>query len=142
MHGLTTCWLPCKCKRVASNKRSELQTSHFHSTRRITAHLGLAEVYTRQSRERDAISELNEVIGVNPKNIAARVALAKILEAHGDIDGALKSYQELKNSHPEDTEAYLEISRLCEKPGEFSQALNELQSALKAVPKRRPLVFA
>jgi tetratricopeptide (TPR) repeat protein len=58
------------------------------------AHLGKAVIFFKQSRQADAVAELDRALQEKPRYAQARNFKADILFATGDMDGAKKTYSE------------------------------------------------
>ncbi|HEY9776524.1 MAG TPA: tetratricopeptide repeat protein [Planktothrix sp.] len=97
----------------------------------LTAYQGLAEIYMKQSRFDEAMTELNDALTINPDSVQTRLALARAMQSRGNSAAAIAQYEQVIRIKPEDSEAYLAIVSLRNGQGEYNMAIEQLQQAQK-----------
>jgi tetratricopeptide (TPR) repeat protein len=66
----------------------------------IGPHMNLAYLYTLMGQPKNTISELKEVLFLDPKNAEALDRLARLLLAQGEIDEGIKAIEQAEQSQP------------------------------------------
>jgi tetratricopeptide (TPR) repeat protein len=95
---------------MAERRIQDLEAQVKANPNVISTRLQLVGAYTAASRDADALTQLNEVIKVQPDSKTAHLARGDILRRQGNLDGAAKDYQAIvdimKGTEfaPEDTE--------------------------------------
>jgi tetratricopeptide (TPR) repeat protein len=105
---------------------------------------GLAELYFRTGRVRDAILTAQETIKRDPKNIAAHKLLGRVyLHSLGDmqngasqqvLDLAISEYKQISALDPTDIQSHLVLGQLYTVNHESQQAQQEFEAAQKIDP--------
>jgi tetratricopeptide (TPR) repeat protein len=67
----------------------------------VAVHMNLAFLYMLESAPEKTISELKEVVKLEPNNIEANYKLARLLLSRGHIDDAIEVSEKAKSSSPE-----------------------------------------
>ena len=106
---------------------------------------GLAELYVKTGRIRDAVLEAQDIIKRDPKNLEAHKLLGRIyLRSLGDMPGgngsdnvlklAIEQYQEIVKLEPDNVDDHLLLGRLYRLGSEMQKAEAELKTAVKLDP--------
>ena len=106
---------------------------------------GLAELYVKTGRIRDAVLEAQDIIKRDPKNLEAHKLLGRIyLRSLGDMPGgnssdnvlklAIEQYEEIVKIEPTSVDDRLLLGRLYRLNGDTQKAENELKTAVKIDP--------
>jgi len=106
---------------------------------------GLAELYVKTGRIRDAVLEAQDIIKRDPKNLEARKLLGRIyLRSLGDMPGgngsdnvlklAIEQYEEIVKLEPDNVDDHLLLGRLYRLGSEMQKAEAELKTAVKLDP--------
>jgi tetratricopeptide (TPR) repeat protein len=106
----------------------------------------LAEMYWKAHRERDAVTEAQEILKRNPDDVQTRRLLARIyLRSLGDLNSngagqsdvsakAIEQYKEIYRLDPSDTESALWLARLYRLRNDHDKAEEVLRGILKTEP--------
>jgi tetratricopeptide (TPR) repeat protein len=111
----------------------------------------LAEMYWKARRERDAITEAQEILKRDSNDVPTRRLLARIyIRSLGDMsanggqseiaDRAIEQYKEIYRLEPTDTESALWLARLYRLRNEHDKAEDVLRGILKSDPENEPAV--
>ena len=140
-------------EQVATYGRSELATKAIEEYRAaidadptseyLTA--GLAELYAKTGRIRDAVVEAQDIIKRDPKNLEARRLLGRIyLRSLGDMQGgsgsqsmmklAIEQYEQITLLQPDSVDDHLLLGRLYRLNNDLQKAENEFQTAVRLEP--------
>jgi tetratricopeptide (TPR) repeat protein len=140
-------------EQVATYGRSELATKAIEEYRAaidadptseyLTA--GLAELYAKTGRIRDAVVEAQDIIKRDPKNLEARRLLGRIyLRSLGDMQGgngsqsmmklAIEQYEKITVLQPDSVEDHLLLGRLYRLNNDLQKAENEFKTAVRLQP--------
>src|SRR3954471_2702986 len=103
---------------------------------------GLAELYVKTGRIRDAVLEAQDIIKRDPKNLEAHKLLGRIyLRSLGDMPGgsgsdnilklAVDQYEQITKLDPNSVDDHLLLGRLYRLGNEMQKAENELKTAIK-----------
>jgi tetratricopeptide (TPR) repeat protein len=106
---------------------------------------GLAELYARTGRIRDAVSEAQEILQRDPNNLEAHRLLGHIyLRSLGDMQGgsgsdsvlklAIQQYEEIVKLDPSSTEDHIMLGRLYHADNQIKKAEEEEKTAIKLAP--------
>ena len=106
---------------------------------------GLAELYVKTGRIRDAVLEAQDIIKRDPKNLEAHKLLGRIyLRSLGDMPGgngsdnvlklAIEQYEEIIKLEPDNVDDHLLLGRLYRLGSEMQKAEAELKTAVKLDP--------
>jgi tetratricopeptide (TPR) repeat protein len=106
---------------------------------------GLAELYVKTGRIRDAVLEAQDIIKRDPKNLEAHKLLGRIyLRSLGDMPGgnssdnvlklAIEQYEQIVKIEPTSVDDRLLLGRLYRLNGDTQKAENELKTAVKIDP--------
>jgi tetratricopeptide (TPR) repeat protein len=106
---------------------------------------GLAELYVKTGRIRDAVLEAQDIIKRDPKNLEAHKLLGRIyLRSLGDMPGgngsdnvlklAIEQYEEIVKLEPDNVDDHLLLGRLYRLSSEMQKAEAELKTAVKLDP--------
>ena len=106
---------------------------------------GLAELYARTGRIRDAVSEAQEILQRDPNNLEAHRLLGHIyLRSLGDMQGgsgsdsvlklAIQQYEEIVKLDPSSTEDHIMLGRLYHADNQIKKAEEEEKTAVKLAP--------
>src|SRR5580692_5629133 len=106
---------------------------------------GLAELYVKTGRIRDAVVEAQDIIKRDPKNLEAHKLLGRIyLRSLGDMPGgngsdnvlklAIEQYEQIVKIEPDGVDDHLLLGRLYRLNGDMQKAENELKIAVKLDP--------
>ena len=106
---------------------------------------GLAELYVKTGRIRDAVLEAQDIIKRDPNNLEAHKLLGRIyLRSLGDMPGgngsenvlklAIEQYQEIVKIEPENVDDHLLLGRLYRLNNDMQKAEAELKTAIKIDP--------
>jgi len=107
---------------------------------------GLAELYVKTGRIRDAVLEAQDIIKRDPNNIEARKLLGRIyLRSLGDMPGssngsdnvlklAIEQYEQIVKIEPDNVDDHLLLGRLYRLNNDLQKAENELKIAVKLDP--------
>jgi tetratricopeptide (TPR) repeat protein len=106
---------------------------------------GLAELYVKTGRIRDAVLEAQDIIKRDPNNLEAHKLLGRIyLRSLGDMPGgngsdnvlklAIEQYQQIVKLEPDDVDDHLLLGRLYRLDSDQQKAEDELKTAVKLDP--------
>src|ERR1700674_3979368 len=107
---------------------------------------GLAELYVKTGRIRDAVLQAQEIIKRDPNNLEAHKLLGRIyLRSLGDMPGngnasenvlklAIEPYEEIFKIEPNNVSDHLLLGRLYRLNNDLQKAENELKTAVKLDP--------
>ena len=106
---------------------------------------GLAELYVKTGRIRDAVLQAQEILKRDPSNLEARKLLGRIyLRSLGDMPGgngsenvlklAIEQYEQIVKIEPDNVDDHLLLGRLYRLNNDLSKAENELKIAVKLDP--------
>jgi tetratricopeptide (TPR) repeat protein len=140
-------------EQVATYGRSELATKAIEEYRAAidadptSAYLtsGLAELYAKTGRIRDAVVEAQDIIKHNPNNLEARRLLGRIyLRSLGDMQAgsgsesvlklAIDQYEQIIRLQPDSMDDHLLLGRLYRLNNDLQKAENEFKTAVKLQP--------
>ena len=106
---------------------------------------GLAELYAKTGRIRDAVVEAQDIIKKNPNNLEARRLLGRIyLRSLGDMQAgngsdsvlklAIEQYEQIVNLEPDSMDDHLLLGRLYRLNNDLQKAETEFKTAVKLQP--------
>jgi tetratricopeptide (TPR) repeat protein len=106
---------------------------------------GLAELYARTGRIRDAVSEAQDILKRDPQNLEAHRLLGHIyLRSLGDMQGgngsdnvlklAIEQYEQIIKLDPKSVDDHIMLGRLYHADNQMKKAQDEEQTALKLSP--------
>jgi tetratricopeptide (TPR) repeat protein len=106
---------------------------------------GLAELYARTGRIRDAVSEAQDILKRDPQNLEAHRLLGHIyLRSLGDMQGgsgsdsvlklAIQQYEEIVKLDPKSVDDHIMLGRLYHADNQLNKAEEEEKTALKLTP--------
>src|SRR6202142_2044127 len=106
---------------------------------------GLAELYAKTGRIRDAVVEAQDIIKKNPNNLEARRLLGRIyLRSLGDMQAgngsdsvlklAIEQYEQIVRLEPDSMEDHLLLGRLYRLNNDLQKAEGEFKTAVKLQP--------
>jgi tetratricopeptide (TPR) repeat protein len=106
---------------------------------------GLAELYVKTGRIRDAVLQAQEILKRDPNNLEARKLLGRIyLRSLGDMPGgngsenvlklAIEQYEQIVKIEPDNVDDHLLLGRLYRLNNDLTKAENELKIAVKLDP--------
>ncbi len=106
---------------------------------------GLAELYVKTGRIRDAVLEAQDIIKRDPKNLEAHKLLGRIyLRSLGDMPGgngsdnvlklAIEQYEQIVKIEPDNVDDHLLLGRLYRLNNDLQKAEAELKTAIKIDP--------
>jgi tetratricopeptide (TPR) repeat protein len=106
---------------------------------------GLAELYAKTGRIRDAVVEAQDIIKRNPNNLEARRLLGRIyLRSLGDMQAgsgsesvlklAIEQYEQIIRLQPDSMDDHLLLGRLYRLNNDLQKAENEFKTAVKLQP--------
>jgi tetratricopeptide (TPR) repeat protein len=140
-------------EQVATYGRSELANKAIEEYRAAidadptSAYLtsGLAELYAKTGRIRDAVVEAQDIIKHNPSNLEARRLLGRIyLRSLGDMQAgsgsesvlklAIEQYEQIVRLQPDSMDDHLLLGRLYRLNNDLQKAENEFKTAVKLTP--------
>ncbi|MGO8985929.1 MAG: tetratricopeptide repeat protein [Terriglobales bacterium] len=140
-------------EQVATYGRSELANKAIEEYRLAieadptSAYLtsGLAELYAKTGRIRDAVVEAQEIIKKNPNNLEARRLLGRIyLRSLGDMQSgsgsesvlklAIEQYEQIIRLQPDSMDDHLLLGRLYRLNNDLQKAEAEFKTAVKLQP--------
>lgn len=112
---------------------------------------GLAELYVKTGRIRDAVLEAQDIIKRDPKNLEAHKLLGRIyLRSLGDMPGgngsdnvlklAIEQYEEIVKLEPGNVDDHLLLGRLYRLGSDLQKAESELKTAVKLDPNSEEAV--
>jgi len=112
---------------------------------------GLAELYVKTGRIRDAVLEAQDIIKRDPKNLEAHKLLGRIyLRSLGDMPGgngsdnvlklAIEQYEEIVKLEPDNVDDHLLLGRLYRLSSEMQKAEAELKTAVQLDPSSEEAV--
>jgi len=113
---------------------------------------GLAELYVKTGRIRDAVLEAQDIIKRDPNNLEAHKLLGRIyLRSLGDMPGggngsenvlklAIEQYQQIVKIEPDNVDDHLLLGRLYRLDSDSQKAENELKTAVKLDPESEEAV--
>ncbi len=111
---------------------------------------GLAELYVKTGRIRDAVLECQDIIKRDPKNLEAHKLLGRIyLRSLGDMPGAgsdnvlklaIEQYEEIVKLQPDSVDDHLLLGRLYRLNNDQAKAEAELKTAIKLDPSSEEAV--
>src|SRR6202163_1806676 len=146
-------------EQVATYGRSELATKSIEEYRAAidadptSAYLtsGLAELYAKTGRIRDAVVEAQDIIKHNPNNLEARRLLGRIyLRSLGDMQAgsgsesvlklAIDQYEQIIRLQPDSMDDHLLLGRLYRLNNDLQKAENEFKTAVKLQPQSEEAV--
>jgi tetratricopeptide (TPR) repeat protein len=114
---------------------------------------GLAELYARSGRIRDAVSEAQDLLKRDPKNLEAHRLLGHIyLRSLGDMQGgsgsdnvlklAIEQYQEIVRLDPNSIDDHIMLGRLYHADNQLKKAEEEEKAAVKLAPDSEDAITA
>jgi tetratricopeptide (TPR) repeat protein len=114
---------------------------------------GLAELYSRTGRIRDAVSEAQEILKRDPQNLEAHRLLGHIyLRSLGDMQGgngsenvlklAIEQYQEIVRLDPKSVDDHMMLGRLYQADNQLPKAEAEEKTAVSLAPDSEDAVMA
>ena len=114
---------------------------------------GLAELYARTGRIRDAVSEAQDLLKRDPKNLEAHRLLGHIyLRSLGDMQGgsgsdnvlklAIEQYQEIVTLDPSSVDDHIMLGRLYHADNQLKKAEEEEKAAVKLAPDSEDAITA
>jgi tetratricopeptide (TPR) repeat protein len=140
-------------EQVATYGRSELANKAIEEYRAAidadptSAYLtsGLAELYAKTGRIRDAVVEAQDIIKRNPNNLEARRLLGRIyLRSLGDMQAgsgsesvlklAIEQYEQIVRLQPDSMDDHLLLGRLYRLNNDLQKAESEFKTAVKLQP--------
>jgi tetratricopeptide (TPR) repeat protein len=140
-------------EQVASYGRSELANKAIEEYRAAidadptSAYLtsGLAELYAKTGRIRDAVVEAQDIIKKNPNNLEARRLLGRIyLRSLGDMQAgngsesvlklAIEQYEQIIRLQPDSMDDHLLLGRLYRLNNDLQKAEGEFKTAVRLQP--------
>jgi tetratricopeptide (TPR) repeat protein len=140
-------------EQVATYGRSELANKAIEEYRAAidadptSAYLtsGLAELYAKTGRIRDAVVEAQDIIKRNPNNLEARRLLGRIyLRSLGDMQSgsgsesvlklAIEQYEQIVRLQPDSMDDHLLLGRLYRLNNDLQKAESEFKTAVKLQP--------
>jgi tetratricopeptide (TPR) repeat protein len=140
-------------EQVATYGRSELANKAIEEYRAAidadptSAYLtsGLAELYAKTGRIRDAVVEAQDIIKRDPNNLEARRLLGRIyLRSLGDMQSgsgsesilklAIEQYEQIVKLQPDSTDDHLLLGRLYRLNNDLQKAETEFKTAVKLQP--------
>jgi tetratricopeptide (TPR) repeat protein len=140
-------------EQVATYGRSELANKAIEEYRAAidadptSAYLtsGLAELYAKTGRIRDAVVEAQDIIKKNPNNLEARRLLGRIyLRSLGDMQAgsgsesvlklAIEQYEQIVRLQPDSMDDHLLLGRLYRLNNDLQKAETEFKTAVKLQP--------
>ena len=106
---------------------------------------GLAELYAKTGRIRDAVIEAQDIIKLDPNNLEARRLLGRIyLRSLGDMEAgngsesvlklAIEQYEQIVRLQPDSTDDHLLLGRLYRLHNDLQKAETEFKTAVKLQP--------
>src|SRR5579863_1464797 len=112
---------------------------------------GLAELYVKTGRIRDAVLEAQDIIKRDPKNLEAHKLLGRIyLRSLGDMPGgngsdnvlklAIEQYEQIVKIEPDNVDDHLLLGRLYRLNSDLQKAESELKIAVKLDPSSEEAV--
>lgn len=113
---------------------------------------GLAELYVKTGRIRDAVLEAQDIIKKDPNNLEAHKLLGRIyLRSLGDMPGggngsenvlklAIDQYEQIIKIEPDNVDDHLLLGRLYRLDNDSQKAENELKTAVKLDPNSEEAV--
>lgn len=112
---------------------------------------GLAELYVKTGRIRDAVLEAQDIIKRDPNNLEAHKLLGRIyLRSLGDMPGgsgsdnvlklAIEQYEEIVKIEPDSVDDHLLLGRLYRLNNDLQKAESELKTAIKLDPSSEEAV--
>ncbi|SPF47033.1 Tetratricopeptide repeat protein [Candidatus Sulfotelmatobacter kueseliae] len=112
---------------------------------------GLAELYVKTGRIRDAVLEAQDMIKRDPKNLEAHKLLGRIyLRSLGDMPGgsgsenmlklAIEQYEQIVQLEPNNVDNHLLLGRLYRLNNDMQKAETELKTAIKLDPSSEDAV--
>ncbi len=112
---------------------------------------GLAELYVKTGRIRDAVLEAQDIIKRDPTNLEAHKLLGRIyLRSLGDMPGgngsdnvlklAIEQYEQIVKIEPNSVEDHLLLGRLYRLNNDLTKAESELKTAIKLDPNSEEAV--
>jgi tetratricopeptide (TPR) repeat protein len=140
-------------EQVAVYGRSELATKAIEeyrlaieadpSSEYLTS--GLAELYAKTGRIRDAVSEAQDILKRDPNNLEAHKLLGRIyLRSLGDMQSgngsssvlklAIEQYEQIVKIEPNNVDDHLLLGRLYRLNNDLNKAENEFKTAVKLQP--------
>ena len=96
----------------------------------VAAHMNLAYLYTLMGQPTKAISELKEVVRLDPRNTEAVDKLARFLLAQGQIDEGIKVLEQASQSQPLSVPSLVLAGDAYLKKGNAAKAEESYQSVL------------
>jgi tetratricopeptide (TPR) repeat protein len=114
---------------------------------------GLAELYARTGRIRDAVSEAQDLLKRDPKNLEAHRLLGHIyLRSLGDMQGgsgsdsvlklAIEQYEQIVKLDPSSIDDHIMLGRLYHADNQLRKAEGEEKTAVKLAPESEEAVTA
>jgi tetratricopeptide (TPR) repeat protein len=114
---------------------------------------GLAEIYARTGRIKDAVSEAQEILKRDPQNLEAHRLLGHIyLRSLGEIQGgsgsdsvlklAIDQYEQILKLDPSSVDDHIMLGRLYHANNQLKRAEEEEKSAVKLAPDSEEAVSA
>jgi tetratricopeptide (TPR) repeat protein len=112
---------------------------------------GLAELYVKTGRIRDAVLEAQDIIKRDPNNLEAHKLLGRIyLRSLGDMPGgngsdnvlklAIEQYEQIVKIEPDNVDDHLLLGRLYRLNNDLQKAESELKTAVKLDPNSEEAV--
>ena len=114
---------------------------------------GLADLYSRTGRIRDAVTEAQDILKHDPNSLEAHRLLGHIyLRSLGDMQGggasdnvlklAIEQYQQIVKLDPNSVDDHMMLGRLYQADNQLAQAEAEEKTAVKLAPESEDAVMA
>ena len=103
------------------------------------AHSNLGNIYIRQGRLKEAISELRKEEELYPDETYSYRELALALERQHDTAGAIEQLQKLLSVDPKDQQGASSLARILSSQKRYSEAIAVLEKATALAPDSQPL---
>ncbi len=98
-----------------------------------SAHLGLAEIYLRQSRYSMAKREYEEMLATRPDDLQLLMGYANVLHASGNIEGALNVLRNVQSGSPYYLPSYIRAIHIGLEHGNLKDAERDSNLAIKHI---------
>jgi putative PEP-CTERM system TPR-repeat lipoprotein len=121
-------------ERIGKDKEALTYYVKAKEQKTAAAFLALANYYTRKKDIKNAVTVIDELLNIEPKNIKAMIMKGQLYFANKDYQKALATYRQLESISPENGE--IRMAGVYKAMGDYDRALEKLKTLLSRHPGR------